>query len=457
MKAHVSVALAVLAGCGTPLRPGAPAADQNGPAVDIESPVALTFAPEPQRDSQLEPLDVRSGTAAGPEHSLTVVQSESGNALPISFGLPQAAVTDVDALTSTFAGYWMAAAVVANGSQAGSYVLVGTRDPQPGTGRDIIVEKYNAAGVMQWQRVINGAANGDDYGAAVAVESAGAAIYVGGGIWDSDENERDAFLRKYDSNGNVQWTRTVDGTYNDSDIINGIALDESGNGVVVAGVLRNRPHYPAYNDAYGARYTSSGALVWSFTHNGAGNQHDAFNSVAVDGNGNAGFGGFTSLTADPSYARYTAYARLMSRTGALVWEGTFPRSNGGTSTIREVSYNNGIWAAAVSNNDPGENGGAIARYTTAGQVLSWWEVSDVTPRSVAVSSSGSLYVAGDSVPGGTFRLGRVVNGAWAWQATNQPTGYGYGVAVTGNRLVAAGFSAANGAISPYWLVFSSLP
>lgn len=458
MRAHAAIVIGLCAACGLPSQSarGSNPVVSGEDTVDVEAPVALTRGDEAR---ELVPVEGVDTTPTPPRELTGEIEVLQPQPQPPQFApdttSPGPTAAESFAATSSTPGNYMGVAVVRSGAQAGSYVLVGTTEPGP-TGRDILVEKYNAAGTLQWQRIINGAANADDYGTSVAIEAAGAAIYVAGAVHDANDRERDAFLRKYDSNGTVLWTRTVDGTEHDNDILYGVALDEAGNGVVVAGMLRNLPHF-AYNDGYGARYTPAGALVWSFSYNGPGNQHDSLNSVAVDENGNAGFGGYTSLTADPGYARFTAYARMMTRTGGLMWQGTFPRANGGTSTIREVSYANGVWAGAVSNNDPNESGGAIGRYTTAGQVLSWWELADITPRSVAVSSTGAIYVAGDRVSPITFFMGRFVNGSWAWQLNGQPSGAGYAIALNGNRLVGGGFDSSAATTYPYRLSFSPLP
>jgi len=100
--------------------------------------------------------------------------------------------------------------------------------------RDMFVVKYNSAGDLQWAKSAGGIASGD-VAEGVAVDKNGY-IYVGGSFTDSasfdaqkvySNGEIDASLTKYDQNGNVIWVKTGGGPGDDK--VKAVALDDDGN------------------------------------------------------------------------------------------------------------------------------------------------------------------------------------------------------------------------------------
>ena len=92
-------------------------------------------------------------------------------------------------------------------------------------GFDIIVSKYNAAGILQWTKQPGTSA--DDFGQGIAVDSSGN-IFVGGhtsGGLDGNTNQggKDGFISKFNSTGALEWTKQI-GTSVD-DYVNALVLD----------------------------------------------------------------------------------------------------------------------------------------------------------------------------------------------------------------------------------------
>src|SRR6185503_5214361 len=99
----------------------------------------------------------------------------------------------------------------------------------------------------------------------------------------------DAFVAKYDVDGTLLWSTFIGGTDDDTDGL-GLAVDGSGN-TYVTGFVRatdlegalNTPH--GSRDAFLAKVSSAGELLWSMYLGGSGD--DSGRTVAVDGSGNA--------------------------------------------------------------------------------------------------------------------------------------------------------------------------
>jgi hypothetical protein len=194
------------------------------------------------------------------------------------------------------AGNDLAIGVAVDGS-GNVYVTGGTNSGLDGEtnagGYDAFLVKYDSLGTRQWTKLLghnggsaNAAGNEEAYG--IAVDGSGN-IYVAGyttGALDGKINAGgyDAFLAKYDSLGNWQWTNLL-GTAGD-DYANGVAVDGSGYIYVTgptSGSLDGQPNAGGY-DAFLAKYDSSGNKQWTKLLGTAA--PDDATGVAVDGSGN---------------------------------------------------------------------------------------------------------------------------------------------------------------------------
>ena len=160
------------------------------------------------------------------------------------------------------------------------------------------VAKYGANGVLRWSRVIvrtGGSTSGlEPDTAGVAVNAAGE-IYVTGftaATLDGQvsQGRDDAFLVKYDGDGNLLWARQFGSS--DIDSATGVALDPSGNAFVVGRSKGQMPDQSTVNsnDFYVAKFDASGNRLWirqSGVTIGAGAASDTAFAIAVDAGGNA--------------------------------------------------------------------------------------------------------------------------------------------------------------------------
>ena len=244
-----------------------------------------------------------------------------------------------------------------------------------------ITKKYDAAGNELWVRQYNGprADIGEDHASALAVDASGN-VYVTGWSYNS-ENNLDYVTIRYDTAGNQLWVKRYNGPGNYEDIALSLALDASGN-VYVTGwsgtvkydasgnelwvksdfaslvavdasgnvyVTGGSADSNGNNDYATVKYDSSGNELWIKRYNGPGNSYDEPTSLAVDADGNV-------------------YV-----TGRSTGSGTFSDY----ATIKYDTHGNELW---------------LKRYNGPGNYEDF-------ANSLAVDSSGNVYVTGGSYSG----------------------------------------------------------
>jgi uncharacterized delta-60 repeat protein len=114
-------------------------------------------------------------------------------------------------------------------------VFAGNTLISPGNA-DILVTKFNANGQIVWQRTAGGTAGMNDYGVAVTTDALNN-IYVAGAM-TAPNTMFDFVVLKYSPQGNLEWTRTWDGSQNLQDVPTCIKLDDNAN-IYVAGGTTN--------------------------------------------------------------------------------------------------------------------------------------------------------------------------------------------------------------------------
>ncbi len=141
---------------------------------------------------------------------------------------------------------------------------------------NIWIRKYDSEGNTIWTRTHNGSANYMDYGHSIAIDSSNN-VYVTG-FEDVSGESINIWIRKYDLDGNTNWTRSENGIANGNDYGRGIAVDSIGN-VYVTGLEWVSGEN---GNIWVRKYDSSGNPVWTRTHNGSANSSDSCYGIAVD-------------------------------------------------------------------------------------------------------------------------------------------------------------------------------
>jgi len=176
-------------------------------------------------------------------------------ALADEFGTTQLTVYP-DGWLSTFNGF-------ANGQDVGEGVAVDSAGDVYLTGQyfngsnmDALVRKYAPDGTVLWTETYNGAANGNDAGHDIAVDSLGNVYVIGEEAVTSQFSK--IWVRKYNTNGIVQWTATYDGGSGKS-IGHGVAIDSGGSPYVIGQLYVSGQS----SNIWIRKLTSSGSTLWT--------------------------------------------------------------------------------------------------------------------------------------------------------------------------------------------------
>lgn len=171
---------------------------------------------------------------------------------------------------------------------------------------DIILVKYNSNSAVVWAKNF-GNADGD-IGHGVSIDKNGN-VYLTGWfsssmvpmgshvLLNSGTGTADAFVAKFTPSGNVLWAKSAGGS--GADVAYGIATDTIGNTYITGMFLSSSASFGAYTlnhtggnaaDIFIARYDAAGNVSWA--KSAGGTAADIGYSAAVDINGNAYFTGW---------------------------------------------------------------------------------------------------------------------------------------------------------------------
>ncbi len=192
---------------------------------------------------------------------------------------------------------------------------------------DAFLKKYGADGTEIWTQQFGHERHDEIHG--VAVDASGS-VYVGGytdGAFEGFFNPggRDAFVRKYDPEGNVVWTTqfgsgsAAGGQPNDKAL--DIALDSSGN-IYVAGSTTGAFEGESSgggNDGFVRKMDSNGQHSW--TRQFGGEDDDTADAIAVDGGGTVFVAGNTesSIPGAGGQGQPDGFAKSFDASGGDRW------------------------------------------------------------------------------------------------------------------------------------------
>jgi len=234
--------------------------------------------------------------------------------------------------------------VVTGYTQSSNFPLLGGLDTTLGV-LDAFVTKLSPSGALVWSRFLGGA--GGDLGYGVALDPSGNALVAGytrssdfptTGGFDTTlgSADGDAFLTKVSGAGAIVWSSYLGGSYTDSGY--GVATDASGNAFVTGYTeSANFPTTGGFDtiigggvnvpDAFVAKVSSAGALLWSSFLGGASS--DRGRAIAVSPSGDAFVTGETTSSDFPASGGFDAtfgggtnadaFLTRVSSSGALIW------------------------------------------------------------------------------------------------------------------------------------------
>jgi Beta-propeller repeat/PEP-CTERM motif len=159
-------------------------------------------------------------------------------------------------------------------------------------GKDTYLAKYDTEGNLLWTQQLG--TSGKDYSRSVAVDAFGNAYISGsteGNLGGVNAGDFDAFLAKYDPEGNLLWTQQL-GTGRE-DYSRSIAVDVFGNAYISGSTEGSLGGINAGSfDVFLAKYDMTGNLLWTEQYGTSAS--DESNSVTVDALGNVLISGYTN-------------------------------------------------------------------------------------------------------------------------------------------------------------------
>ena len=266
---------------------------------------------------------------------------------------------------------------------------------------DAFVGKYDSSGNLLWTRQLG--TSGVDFGLGVSADLVGNVYITGytlGALGGPNAGERDAYLAKYDAGGALQWTRQLGTSANDEG--SSIATDGSGD-VYITGHTAGSLAGPnaGQHDAFVSKFTSTGTSVW--TRQFGTNRGDESYGVATDGSGSVYLTGFTggSLAA-PSGGDIDMFLRKYDAFGTPVWTqqlGTPSSERGNGVAVSEFGsvFVTGATRGSLSVPHAGGDDIFVIEYTDAGHAIRTRQLgtsADDVSNGVTVDGSGAVFITG---------------------------------------------------------------
>ena len=272
----------------------------------------------------------------------------------------------------------------------------------PGAGDwDAFLSKFDSDGNELWTRQIGTSSH--DYSYSVAVDASGNAYisgYTEGDLGGPSAGHSDAFLIKFDSSGNELWTRQI-GTSAD-DVSHSVAVDASGN-AYISGYTHGDLGGPSAggSDAFLSKFDAAGNQRWT-TQIGMGS-NDGSNSVAVDASGDVYITGETAGDlGGPNAGSNDAFLIKFYPDGDELWTRQIGTSVDDYSFSVAVDasgnvYINGSAAADLGRLEAGDWDAFLSKFDSDGNEL-WTRQIGTSSHdysySVAVDASGNAYISG---------------------------------------------------------------
>ncbi|MCY2994691.1 MAG: SBBP repeat-containing protein [Planctomycetota bacterium] len=356
------------------------------------------------------------------------------------------------------------------GADSYTFTITGTYDPS----RELVIDP-----TLSWSTYLGGSS--DDYGYGVGVDSGGNALVMGytyssdfAGVNNTHRGEYNTFVAKVSSSGSLLWATYLGGsgrTYGRA-----IAVDSAGN-AIVTGDTNTRDFAGANNsyhgnsDAYVAKVSSSGSLLWA-TYLG-GSFGEVGYGIAVDRSGNSLVAGTTASTDFPgaNNTYHGGFVAKVSSSGTLLWttylggsRSDYPLGiavdSGGNALVTGEAFSTDFVGANNSKpNSSSVDPNAFVAEVSSGGTLAWatylgGSKSD-QGKGIAVDGAGNVLVTGltqstdfaganNTNHGGRYQSDAFVakvgsSGTLAWATYLGGSGYdeGRGIAVdsAGNALV----------------------
>jgi hypothetical protein len=241
---------------------------------------------------------------------------------------------------------------------------------------DAFIVKYNKDGNVIWNQTWG--RTGDDEGYAVTVDPNQNSCYITGTTEGLDLSKTDGFLVKYDLNGTFLWNLTWGGANSDGGM--DIVVDSFGY-CYIAGVINKCNEFSG--DGILIKFDTDGNQLWNRTYGGLGLEDGT--GVAID-SGNYCY--FAGTTASFAVDYYDMYLVKYTSSGVQVWNKTYDCETWDRCFGLAIDG----WNNSYLVGDPGllkvdPMGNPLWRQTLA-------ELDDPLVTNIAIDSKNNCYITG---------------------------------------------------------------
>jgi hypothetical protein len=210
----------------------------------------------------------------------------------------------------------------------GGYVLIGTKLNIPTSNNDIYVLKIDAAGMIQWQKIIS-----QGSGTSIKQTSDGGYILTGAGSLTGTGNG-DIYVVKLDALGNLQWNKVIGGP--DSEYGSSIQETNDGGYIITGETIDS-----ISSEAYLLKLNNIGNFQWAKTFGGS-LYNESSEIIQTTDNGFIISGSRTNVSGTSSDFSIIKTDSL----GNMSWAKVYNGASGGPSSIKKTNDGNYIISSA---------------------------------------------------------------------------------------------------------------
>jgi hypothetical protein len=272
-----------------------------------------------------------------------------------------------------------------------------------------IVAKYNVNGAIQWQRTLGASSPSSTNFFGIDLDNSNNLYISGYTSSDGTTDGSDLQIVKYDTNGNLQWQKTL-GSAGLYQVGLSVVVEKSTGNFYVGGTSLPNGGFPQDNVTLLVKYDSSGALQWQKSLTYTGDQATC-QDIALDSAGNVYLVGTSPTGATYGQGTLVKY----NSSGTVQWQVAITKATG-QSEYGGITIDNSdnIFVTGMAVTAPGGTQyGIIAKYNTSGALQWKKQIGDPsTPiqSDVVVDSSGNIYTTGTY-----YILKHNTNGDLLWQ------------------------------------------
>jgi hypothetical protein len=244
---------------------------------------------------------------------------------------------------------------------------------------DIFLLKYDRKGELAWNKTWGGISYDGSWAAAADNEG----IYVAGFTYEVGNINANTTLLKYNSTGNLLWSRTWGGA--EDAVARGVAVDRMG-AVYVAGYLRGTT---TTTKSFLLKYDQAGELTWNETFGGVG-----VNAFAV-GVGDGVYVDGTNETIVNNLYRSEMFLTKFDEAGSILWSRQW-----GSNPINycwSISVNgDNIYQAGTTSDGSSNSDAVLLNYDTSGTLkfnVTWGKTEEEYAWGVT-RSNNYIYLTG---------------------------------------------------------------